>query len=241
MCTATYIPLAKGGFVLTHSRDEKTVRPSAHPPKVYVQGGQEIIFPKDPQWGGTWIASSAQTTVCLLNGAFEAHQQQPPYRHSRGLVPFHVFNYKSVDDFLRQYDPGGLEPFTLLLAQTKRLVEVRWTGERLFVQDKSPDQPHIWSSVTLYSPDIIEKREGWFGTWQQQNPQPAVSNIRQFHLLGGEGDAENAIRMNRHGVLMTLSLTSVVHRPEATDILYDDFIKNIARRFTLNHSDYATA
>ncbi|MEZ0540317.1 NRDE family protein [Fibrella arboris] len=256
MCTATYLPRPHGGFLFTHSRDEKTVRPAALLPRTYLRNGQEIVYPKDPQGGGTWIASSSYTTVCLLNGAFTAHQPQLPYgsgpggepqpRHSRGLVPLHVFDYDTPDNFLRQYDPSGLEPFTLLITQMAgspagRLTELRWNGKRLFINDKDPDRPHIWSSATLYTPDVIEQREGWFRDWLHHQLQPSVEATRAFHTYAGDDDAENAIRMNRPNGLMTLSLTSVVHQDEAVELLYDDFMSGQSHQLTLTRSDYATA
>lgn len=256
MCTATYFPRPHGGFVLTHSRDEKTLRPAALLPQPYERNGQVLLYPKDPQGSGTWIATSNRTTVCLLNGAFAAHQPQPPYQYSRGLVPLHVFDYDSIDEFLHDYDPRGLEPFTLLLAQMTgspagRLTELRWDGRRVFINDKNPDRPHIWSSATLYEPAVIETREGWFREWLHQNPQPTVGGIRLFHQTAGDGDPENSLCMNRQNALMTLSLTSVVHlggtplggtpQDEAVTMLYDDFVSRQSRQLTLKQPDYATA
>lgn len=44
MCTATYLPLGANQFVLTHSRDEKAIRPAAYPPRVFSVGGQSVTF-----------------------------------------------------------------------------------------------------------------------------------------------------------------------------------------------------
>ncbi|GAB4044702.1 NRDE family protein [Spirosoma litoris] len=261
MCTATFLPRPDGGFILTHSRDEQTIRPTALLPKTYFHYDQDaecrpLVYPKDPQGGGTWIATSAFTTVCLLNGGFKAHQPMPPYgsgqpKHSRGLVPLHVFDYDTIDEFLERYDPTGLEPFTLLLAQmtgtlaagspASRLIEVRWTGRRLFINDKDPDRPHIWSSATLYAPDIIEKREGWFHDWLYQHPQPTVEQIRHFHRYAGDGDNYNAIRMNRNNGLMTLSLTSIIHEDETVTMRYYDFIQQQSTEQHLTQPAYAIA
>ncbi|WP_332367647.1 hypothetical protein [Spirosoma telluris] len=175
MCTATYLPFGPNGFILTHSRDEKALRPAARPPGTVNIGGTEVTFPQDPQGQGTWIASGhrtgsfVQTAVCLLNGGFVSHLPQPPYRHSRGLVPLHFFTYPSIDVFVRAYGFRGIEPFTLLIVEAgglidRRVVELRWNGNRLFMSEKDPEHPNIWSSVTLYSPDVIRKRESWFGS-----------------------------------------------------------------------------
>jgi hypothetical protein len=246
MCTATFLPRSGGGFVLTHSRDEKTARPTALLPGSFLRNGHELIYPKDPQGSGTWIVASPDLTVCLLNGAFRAHVPQPPYAHSRGLVPLQVFDYPTVDDFLNQHDPYGLEPFTLLLAQTDRLTQLRWDGHRADVLEKDSRQPHIWSSVTLYSPEVVKQRQGWFDHWLSEQPDPSVTDIRAFHQVGGQGDAANAIRMHRpghqmEGNLMTLSLTSVLHEAGTVEMIYEDFGSNQLVRRTFNTQAHVLA
>ena len=223
MCTATYLPISPGGFILTHSRDEKAIRSAAYPPRTVPIGGRAVTFPQDPQGMGTWIASSAGLTACLLNGAFVPHQPQPPYKHSRGLVTLDVFDYTSVNSFIRHYPFTGIEPFTLLLLENGELTELRWTGKRLFVTEKDPKKPHIWSSVTLYTTDIIQQRERWFAQWQQGVSQWSVGSIRQFHKTAGDGDARNALRMNRPQYF-TVSLTSVLRNGEQTDMIYEDLM-----------------
>lgn len=241
MCTATYVPLSPTGFILTHSRDEKAIRPAALLPTAVQIGDFRVTFPRDPQGHGTWIAASAEMTVCLLNGGFVPHLPQPPYRHSRGLVPLHVFTYSSIQAFADAYDFTGIEPFTLLALESDRLTELRWTGRRLFIHDKDPNRPHIWSSVTLYTPEVIEKRETWFRNWQVSHPNPSVADIRAFHQFTGDGDRENALRMNRNNELFTVSLTSVVHRPDQTEMIYQDFVQQLVRHVPIHESAYATA
>ncbi|GAB4032380.1 hypothetical protein [Spirosoma gilvum] len=231
MCTVTYLPASSTGYILTHSRDEKAIRPVARPPRTVTIGGVAITFPQDPQGQGTWIASGfrddeSPVTVCLLNGAFTAHRPEPPYRHSRGLVPLQVFTYPTVDAFISTYDVAGLEPFTLLIAEEGRLTELRWNGTRLFVDEKDPSQTYIWSSATLYTPEIIRQRENWFREWCQQHPDYSVEAIRRFHQVGGNGDAENSLRMNRRNVMLTVSLTSVVYITDELNMIYEDLIQS---------------
>lgn len=85
-------------------------------------------------------------------------------------------------------------------------------------------QPHIWSSVTLYSPDIIQKREHWFRNWLIQYPHPSVSDIRHFHVFGGEGDSENDICMNRNNTMATVSVTSIEYGNNQAIMQYQDLI-----------------
>ena len=244
MCTATYLPLGPTGFILTHSRDEKSIRPSARLPNEFRISEWAVTFPQDPQGKGTWIASGhrtdgTQTTVCLLNGAFMPHQPQSPYKHSRGLVIPHFFSYPSLGDFAESYDFAGIEPFTLLSIEESQLTELRWNGSRLFIAEKDPQQPHIWSSVTLYMPDVIQQRESWFQRWQQQITDWSPDAIRAFHLSAGEGDPHNAVRMNRQNQYLTVSLTQVIQEHGQTGLQYEDLIQSVRPHQTTS-PDYAT-
>ncbi len=245
MCTATYLPLSPGGFVLTHSRDEKAIRRVAIPPRSIRIKQHELMMPEDPQSGGTWIAASASTSICLLNGACSPHQPQPPYKHSRGLVIPHFFRYSSVASFSRDYDFPGIEPFTLLIAKVGKLTVLRWNGDRVFVREKNPDKPHIWSSATLYTSDVIEKRETWFSDWCDKNPDPTVDAIRGFHQTAGDGDGENSLYMNRRDTIMTISLTSNVCQVDSiagdtNQMIYEDFTQQLLHQQTFIQS-YAIA
>jgi hypothetical protein len=240
MCTVTYLPLPTKGFLLTHSRDEKAIRPAAFPPKAFRIGERNVTYPQDPQGLGTWIAASAQTAICLLNGAFTPHRPRPPYNHSRGLVIPQFFAYPSLEAFVSDYSFSGIEPFTLLIREDQRLVELRWNGVELFIQEKDPEQPYIWSSVTLYSSAVIEKREGWFREWLQQHPQPTIDAIRQFHQLAGDGDPTHSLRMNRQNALLTISLTSIVREEKGIELIYEDFTQSTYSQLTIP-SPYAIA
>jgi hypothetical protein len=222
MCTVTYLPTNPNGYVLTHSRDEKAIRPAAFAPQTRTIGGQTVTFPQDPQGQGTWIAVSEQRAVCLLNGAFVAHVAQPPYRHSRGLVVLNSFDYETIDAFIDHYNLVDIEPFTLLWTEFGRLTELRWNGHRLAIFDKDPRRPHIWSSVTLYPAAVIEQREAWFRQWQRQTPDWSPETIRDFHLSAGDGDPENAVLMNRNNQYFTVSLTRVRHQNHQTKLIYED-------------------
>ncbi|MCY7357435.1 MAG: NRDE family protein [Rudanella sp.] len=240
MCTATYLPTRQGDFVLTSSRDEQLSRPTACLPAIEIIGYQSIIFPKDPASQGSWIAASAGRAVCLLNGAFVAHQPMPPYRHSRGQVVLAVFEFNCFDQFVQNYHFAGLEPFTLLMAETSRLLELRWDGSQVYTIEKDPQKPHIWSSATLYAAPIRQVREDWFADWLNHHPAPTVESIWHFHKTAGQHDPANAICMSRPGRYATVSLTSVVCANAQTALIYDDF-SNPGRTHHYPISSYAIA
>lgn len=220
MCVLTYLPLPDG-FILTNNRDEHLSRPRAVAPRRYCLHGREVYFPKDPRAGGTWLATAPGLSVCLLNGAFAAYEPRPPYRHSRGQVVLDFFGYASADVFARDYDFTNLEPFTLLAFNGTTIHELKWDGERLFRSEKDPASPGIWSSVTLYAPEVVAAREGWFRAWQQEHPEFEAEPIWQFHH-STHGDRRNDLVMERPNGLLTFSVMQVEQRGGCLRLAYQD-------------------
>lgn len=211
MCTVTYLPLEKG-YILTSNRDEWIARPSAISPLEYVLWGQRITFPKDPKANGTWIANSNRYTLCLLNGAFEKHITNPPYRRSRGLVLLDFYEYLSVDNFIEKYNFNGIENFTLLIKSNtdNSFNELRWDGIKIHRKELDSQEEHIWSSSTLYSEEIILERKIWFMEWIDQHKNYNQNEIIKFHRFAGNGDKQNDVIMKRENGVQTLSITSII-------------------------------
>ena len=233
MCVLTYLPTFIGtspnGFIFTSNRDESVVRESAIPPRKYKIGGRYIFFPKDPISGGTWIGGCDSFTLCLLNGGFEKHISASPYRHSRGKVILDFYKYVDVEKFLKSYNFDNIEPFTLVIISRDNSLtinEIRWTGRRVFHKTLKANKPNIWSSVTLYTPEIIQERERWFDDFLQENPNYSAEDILKFHHFGGKGDARNAIKMNRENKLKTLSITQFRVDDENFIVQYQDLQKD---------------
>ncbi|HSZ25617.1 MAG TPA: NRDE family protein [Cytophagaceae bacterium] len=222
MCTVTYLPKNNGGFILTSSRDEKTIRPSALLPQEYFLHGKNIVFPKDPLGGGSWIAYSGDRTACLLNGGFKKHTPTPPYKKSRGLMLLDYFSFDSIKKFVEDYDFKGIEPFTLILIELADLWELRWDSNTIHVIPYSSDLPHVWSSVTLYSEEVISKRKTWFQRWLSSDYRNDVESIRQFHKHAGEGDQENDLVMNRDNFMRTVSITSIEKNESSLTMVYEE-------------------
>jgi uncharacterized protein with NRDE domain len=227
MCTVTFIPERKGpGFILTSNRDESPERGQALPPAPYNINGKDVFFPKDPGAGGTWIATSEDRfTACLLNGAFERHVWDPPYRKSRGLVLLDYFRIGNAKEFSADYDFDGIEPFTLLLLDSNRSVrfdEIRWDGKNIHHRELDPSEPAIRSSATLYDPEIIKTREHLFHDWIKTNMMPSSEEILDFHLTAGTGDRFNDLVMNRNNKVKTVSITQVIQGPKSGRMIHRD-------------------
>lgn len=211
MCTVTFIRSGKK-VLITSNRDEKTIRQQAIPPRFYEQGEGQVglLFPKDADAGGTWIAlKNNGNAVVLLNGGFIKHIPSPPYRKSRGLVFLDIAGSENSCNAFEQLDLDNIEPFTVVIYEHGHLYECRWDGRKKHTRELERDQPHMWSSVTLYDHDTILKREQWFSQWLQTNNNPTRDEILHFHQFAGDGDKRNDLLMDRDGIYFTVSVTGI--------------------------------
>ena len=224
MCTVSFVA-TNDKIIITSNRDEKTVRPSAIPPRSYTVNGKNLIFPKDPKAGGTWFVANADGVILvLLNGADEKHEVKLSYRKSRGLIVLDMISSLSPKDFWSEIDLENIEPFTLVLFQNNALFQLRWNGKEKETITLDIHQNHIWSSSTLYSSSIREKRANWFHTFMHDNFQISESKMHDFHRYTEEENDENGLVINRNDELKTLSITQAVIEKNKVAILHYDLI-----------------
>ena len=242
MCTVSYLPLKDANYILTSNRDESPKRPNALPINQYCIGDKTVYFPKDPQAGGTWIATTGDDrTICLLNGAFQPHVQQAgqTFSKSRGIVVLDYFRYAGLLDYTEQYDFDQVEPFTLIVLETinsqTQLTELRWDGELLHSTAMDETIPHIWSSVTLYSPEIRLQRTNWFDQWINEHAAFAQDNVMDFHRFAGEGDQTSDLIMQK-GNRQTVSICSIQRNEGLTTAVYVDLLKEETSNYVVYHA-----
>lgn len=227
MCTVSFIPAA-GNIYLTSNRDENQLRKPALHPEVYEFPTGRLLFPKDADAGGTWISVHENgNAIVFLNGGLVKHIPAPPYRRSRGLVLLDLIDSNNPFDSFNELDLQGIEPFTAIIWDDGKLYECRWDGSRKHLVRPDNTRPHIWSSVTLYTPEIIAKRESWFAAWLTKNPSPTHEDILRFHQFTGDGDSHNDLQMNRNGETFTVSITSVKLETSNTIMHYLDLKNNL--------------
>ncbi|HEY6975220.1 MAG TPA: NRDE family protein [Chitinophagaceae bacterium] len=226
MCTVTYIPAGEKKFI-TSNRDEKTFRKKALPPQSYLHDGIRLIYPKDSEAGGSWIALNENGNVAvLLNGGFEKHISEPPYKKSRGLVFLDIIKHTSPAKYFLNVDLLKIEPFTVIIFEQHKLFECRWTGVEKICKELDQLKPHIWSSVTLYNEDIRRQREQWFEQWLNKHPYPDEKDILQFHQFAGDGNKSTDLVMKRGELYHTVSITSIELESKSRRICYCDLNSN---------------
>ena len=226
MCTVTFIP-ANEKYFITANRDEKNTRRPAMAPALYEVRHKKLIFPKDGDAGGTWIAMQENgNAAVLLNGAFENHFPDPPYRKSRGIIFLDIIaDDRSLRHF-HEIDLNRIEPFTLVLFEKQNLYECQWDGKEKHYHQLKTHRPYIWSSVTLYDKNAMKKRDQWFAAFLNANRHPAQKDILEFHQFAGDGDPANALLMERENMYSTMSITSMLLAADRGSMKYLDLKNN---------------
>jgi hypothetical protein len=223
MCTVTYIP-TESGAIITSNRDEKTQRERAIPPIEYQIANTKIRFPKDPKGGGSWIATTASKIVVLLNGATANHIKNANYRKSRGLVLTELAISENTISFWENVDLVAIEPFTIICFENSKLVQFQWDASQKYFLEKDSSQPHIWSSATLYSPEIRNKRRDWFTEFLAKKEQASPEDILHFHLFTEKENKDFGLQINRNEELKTMSVTQCIYKNNNIDMNYFDLL-----------------
>ncbi|MCM5663279.1 NRDE family protein [Galbibacter mesophilus] len=219
MCTVSFIP-KNDGFYLTSNRDEDPLRETLPPQKTTLKNGVTLEAPIDKEKRGSWIATDNQGKVaCILNGGFELHERQLPYAKSRGAFVFEAFEYDTFLDFMDGVNLNNIEPFTLILVDSFLQVLV-WDGKKKHIQLLSKEIPHLWSSSTLYSPEIHERKLEIFDEFLQKGKVTAESILA---LHGIDGDDEFVLNLP---YVKTVSTTQVIVNSEKAELTYFD--RNLA-------------
>jgi hypothetical protein len=152
---------------------------------------------------------------------------------SRGLVLLDFYQYNDVAGFRDRYNFKGIEPFTLLIRNVREMAtglaeskfdELRWDGEQVHHTPLNPDLPGIWSSVTLYSDEVISQRNLWFKHWLDSHLKFTIRSAVNFHKTAGTGNTRNDILMNRDNEVRTVSITSILRDPLRYKYYYEDII-----------------
>lgn len=174
MCTVVFVPIADGGYLLGHNRDERRDRGHATPPTLHAFGQRRALAPGDPDAGGTWLGVDSEgCTVCILNASESPDRVLPQRPRSRGLV---------VRDLLaRGLDGGALDElddvraFEVLLVEpggsrsAASVVSVRWDGRT--VERTRLDGPFLRVSSTLDPVGATREREASFRRrWPDERP-----------------------------------------------------------------------
>jgi uncharacterized protein with NRDE domain len=225
MCTVSFVR-SQSKVIITSNRDENSRRASAFVPKNFLVNNKNILFPKDPKAGGTWFAiDQCGTVLVLLNGALEKHVVVQLYRKSRGLILLDLISNLSPKLFWNEIDLENIEPFTLVLFQNAKLFQLQWNGIDKTEIELDATKNHIWSSSTLYSPEVRNARSSLFFDFVNKKKEVDEIETLYFHRYTDASNTENGLIINRNDGMMTRSITQAVLE---------------MNKVTLHHSDLST-
>jgi hypothetical protein len=234
MCTVSFIPTTKGA-IITSNRDENIARQTALPPQHFMHGNRQLVYPVDGKAKGTWfITRNDNSAGVLLNGAFFAHEPGANYRMSRGHILPGIFKQDNSLKALRQFNLHSIENFTLLIYQQGCLHECKWNGKQLFIVQLDNNQPHIYSSVTLYTNEMIRAREEWFQEWLLGNPAPTQEAAMQFHANAGNGNNTYSLKMKRGNGIQTVSTVSALLQEKQYHVFYKDYLRQQSTNISID-------
>lgn len=222
MCTLTYIPYTHG-FLTGNSRDESLQRPTALAPAWHSLGGIPCWYPTDPAGGGSWIlVTEKKRVMVLLNGATTPYVSSVRHTHSRGRILLSAGSSEHPVPQFMKMDLSAVAPFTMLMMEPGLMQLLRWDGRQKQHTPLDASHPHIFSSATLYSPEVRRKREEWFYRWLEQYSHPGPEELMTFHKQAGRtGLLSEAVRMRRCSPDMaTVSITTVLISKEAPRMHY---------------------
>lgn len=192
MCTLTFIPgLPGGGYLLGVNRDESPQRATAAPPTVQQFGARQVIAPRDPDGGGTWIGvDDSGHCIAILNG----DRVLPP-----GMLPNEVGGLVSrgllVHDLLE--DPR-FDSVRAELQRRQRLDAMHYKPFKLVVV--SPGSSHGGGAHIL--------RGDWNGSYlsfeEETGPRCAISSGVDTEGVTGFRRAafERFVQLNGRAILL---------------------------------------
>ena len=225
MCTVTFIKTDQG-VVLTSNRDERTRR-STLAPKSYSVGSKRVSFPKDEEAGGTWIALGDNGVFCcLLNGGFNQHVSKGNYRRSRGQIVLDVFRMNSPETFLDVIDLENIEPFTLILYNSKedKLLLLVWDEIEKHIKELDANTPHFWASASLYSKEVSLERRKQFYNYIDDIEEVGSESIYELHSRSRE---QQGYILSAISGIETVSITQLILNQKKGTMIYNVLSENI--------------
>ncbi|SMP30015.1 NRDE family protein [Chryseobacterium profundimaris] len=224
MCTVSYFK-TKDSIIFTSNRDEKKSREKALFPNTLELEDRLLYFPKDKKASGTWFAVDDKgNAAILLNGAFQKHTSNPPYKKSRGIVLLDIVKSKNILEAFQEYDMSEIEPFQLLVFSDEKLLRLLWDGNVKHEILLNENENHLLSSKTLYNDSIENEREKDFRRFQiNRNIESGeILNFHKKHQIEKEPEIDVSIKEE----FLTVSITQLIIRKDKIHFAYHDLTEN---------------
>ena len=209
MCTVSWT-LSADGYHLFCNRDEKRSRARAVPPCIHTELKLQMVWPRDPEGGGTWIAvNSRGISLALLNGCnlgeptggelAKANAGVPP-KESRGALPARLIRLGSVRAIWGAVEAmrlGKYLPFTLLVLAPGETAQVLgWDGQ----EKRNIADCASFGFITSSSMDpcgVRKYRRALFDSLRRQSSTVSPKVLCSFHESHGKAASAYSPCMHR--------------------------------------------
>jgi uncharacterized protein with NRDE domain len=226
MCTVLYIPIQKGKYLFAQTRDEGYEREKAIPPQIKEVGKNTIISPIDPVGGGSWIGTSKDRQIVIMNGARIPHKRKEFYDVSRGKLVSKYFLSRNIHHFIQKTSFALFEAFTLIIYEGAELYRLFWDEKSLEMEMLNSCKPYIFSSSTLYSKEMIEVREQWFKSFIGRFKFPNIEDVELFLKTPQGSNPDNFFIMDRKDLVKTVNMSIVDIEGEKVSFIYEELDEN---------------
>jgi len=222
MRTVTYIP-SKNDIFITSIRKEKIGHTAALPPERYSFSSGSIIFPKETDTGGSWIACHANgNAVAFLNETVTADTSGASYRKSRGLILLDLADHTTPFNCFLAINLNRIAPFTAVILDSFHLFECSWDGRSKSFNELDAQAPHIWSSV-LYANDTASIRKTQFEESVAAIKTFSSKTVLDLHQALDNRESTELQTGAAEG-LLTTSITLITIGPQLAKMQYLDVI-----------------
>jgi hypothetical protein len=223
VCTVSIITVP-GGLRLVHSRDEQRTRSPAEPPTRRRDHPLEVLSPRDPDAGGTWVAARADGLVLAV---MNVNPTPPPpldraTLRSRGLIIPALLALPASDiaPAVARLEPGLFAPFRLVASSPFTGVSSwTWSGLGRLTHDNHTT-PVCWPTSGL-GDDLVARRLPLFEEMVAPAPSPAAQDAFHAHRwadLPHPAGAQSVL-MSRPDA-QTVSITTIESAADAVRMAY---------------------
>ena len=218
MCTVSVVPSADGSTLrVLMNRDERRLRPVAHPPAVHQTRTGHAIWPTDPEGGGTWIAAT-DAGIALLMLNVDGTRRAPQFL-SRGLLIPALASVRSIEELLhvwQQLDGSAFAPFRLVAVSREQLAVC--TASQRAPMLASVDRPRVYASSALGDAEAESARGELFARLLR-TAEDGWSAQTRFHQHAWPDRRHVSVMMSRVDAC-TVSQTEVVLTKHAVTLAY---------------------
>jgi uncharacterized protein with NRDE domain len=240
MCTLTILPYNNKIFV-GFNRDELRTRKTAIPPSFYVYNNIKMIYPKDANFGGTWIgANELGFLFFLLNynqkNLYKNYFFNKAYKNkkSRGLIIPELLKLESeeqIHEYIQNFDYWNYSPFRLIFFNVNNLKVLQFIYSGRGKKTRCYSIPFFQASSGLGDQKIYPLRKKLFNTLLQN--QPSIKKQIRFHHYRNKKNPLENIFVNRK-LARTVSQTFILIENQQIMVHYLDHLNKKKHKYILN-------